>query len=284
MERIKLMVPASCANLGSAFDVLGIAVNLYNVFEFSLSDKDAFICEGKYCSLVNPEKVFQKLDSLSEILGIERPPITLKEVIEIPLSSGLGSSASFVVASIFALNELLDLKFDEGKILNAASLSEGHPDNVAAALFGGCVMLKKRPEGVFWKKLPWPHKWKIVVYLPASSVSTDDSRKILPVAYSRDTVVDQISSAGFLVSGILMEDIEMLKIGMEDRMHQQYRFLISPESKRVFETLKFSTDAAVFLSGSGPAVGVVCESSDELPDIAGAHKMELSVSEGVMFS
>jgi len=276
---VKIRVPASCANLGSAFDVLGVAVNLDNVFEFIPAERDAFVCEGRFCRLINPEDVFRTLDNVCKTLSVERPPLTVKESVKIPLGAGLGSSASFVVASIIALNDLLKLRLSQDELLKLGAAIEGHPDNIAPSLLGGCVLVKQE-ESVYWRRLPWPKHWKITVYMPSSSISTEEARRILPMGYSRETVVKQIASVGFLIYGVLHEDLQALKCGVEDYVHQQYRLLINPEVKRVFEALRTSTNGAVFLSGSGPTVGVVCEMDEELPDVGGTIKFNLKVAQG----
>ncbi|RKX45143.1 MAG: homoserine kinase [Thermotogae bacterium] len=279
MERLKIRVPASCANLGSAFDVLGVAVSLDNVFEFIIAERDTFICEGKFCGLINPEDVFRTLNSLCKTLSVERPPLIIKESVKIPLGAGLGSSASFVVASVIALNELLELRLSKDELLKLGAAIEGHPDNIAPSLLGGCVLVKQE-ESVYWRRLPWPRHWKITVYVPSSSMSTEEARRILPMGYSRETVVKQIASVGFLIYGVLHEDLQAFKYGMEDYIHQQYRLLIKPELKRVFETLKASINGAIFLSGSGPTIGVVCEMDEEPPNVAGTIKFSLKAAHG----
>lgn len=300
MKKIRVKVPASSANLGPGFDVLGIALQLYNeveIEELKAPKKFSIEIEGEGRDTLARDKkniVYQAVEKVYRRIGKKIPPISLRLTNRIPLSRGLGSSASAIIGGMVAANELLGKKLSYEEILEAALVMEGHPDNLVPALVGGlCISYKKdelqaiptlRPsnrgrgglyqsfrrvssavamdnvskaqsnERIRYVKISQLPNWKVVVCIPKYEVSTAKARKILVDKVSRKDVVFNLSRVALLINAFMSGDKCLLETAMEDRLHQTARVKLVPGMDDVFSAAWQAGALGVALSGSGPTI------------------------------
>ena len=251
MNKIKVKVPATSANLGSGFDCVGIAYELYNVFEFEKTDTGLEIlgCESKYATEDNLAYIAYR--AVCERIGVDPSVrITILET-NVPNSRGLGSSATFICAGAFAAYKLHPNSLSHEDVLEICTEIEGHPDNIAPALYGSlcsAVMEKEFTKAVKFSVSPKIH---FTVLIPDFQVKTEDARHQLPELVDRSDAVYNMSRVALLPYAFENGDFDLLKIVTKDRIHQKYR-------KKLFKNIDdikkaaYSCGAASFvISGAG---------------------------------
>ncbi|GGD00248.1 homoserine kinase [Thalassobacillus devorans] len=251
-----IKVPASTANLGPGFDSVGLAVNRYLTLDVSPDSQWSFEAETENLRGLPAGKdnlIYQVAAFVAENhKKSSLPPVNVKLSSDFPMSKGFGSSAAAIVAGIELADYLLDLHLSLKEKARYASLYEGHPDNVAASLYGGLVIgchqekethivLGGRPEV------------DIVAVIPSYEMKTDASRGLLPESFPYAKAVEASSISNVLVASLLQHDWDLAgKMMTEDLFHQPYRTQSIPEWETVM-TLKESLPIyGVAISGAGP--------------------------------
>ncbi len=256
MDTIKIKVPASTSNLGPGFDTLSLALDWYNEFTFKV------IKEGLKITQSNSNKLPEDSTNLvyksfCEVFKKQKktpPGIELDINCQIPLAAGLGSSASAVVSGVLAANTLLDNALTKSEILSLATKLEGHPDNCAAAIYGGLTISVSQDEKVYVSQFPWPKELLVIVVVPDFELPTRISRELLPSKIPYGDATFNVSRTAYLLSSLLNKDWEGLKIGFQDRLHQPFRKDLVPGMEEVLnEGLKKGACGAT-LSGAGPTL------------------------------
>ena len=250
---IKLRVPATTANMGPGFDVIGLALDLYNTFTFSMEGGD---CDRRSMIYEAAKVVFDKA-------GASMEGFFYRVDADIPIARGLGSSATCIVGGMMGANLLLGEPFDQGEILKMASDFEGHPDNVAPALLGGCVISLPTDEGVVYRKINNIDNFATIAAFPDFDLSTAKARAALPKSLSYADTVSNIGHMGFLIHGLENADTEALFFGLEDKIHEPYRSKLIA-GYDVMKTLEESHEGRVLISGAGPTLLFVTEKSADL--------------------
>lgn len=277
---IRVKVPASTSNLGPGFDLLGLALQLYNEVEVERRGEGLEIeieGEGEKSLPRNGENpVFRGIKAVFRRERKKLPGLFIREKNKIPPSRGLGSSGSAWLAGIISGYLLLGKKFSSPQILELAFKLEGHPDNIGASFLGGLVIYL--PPESRWIRLPFPPELKIVVGIPDFPVATQKAREILPSCVSLSDSVFNLSRMGILISSLLKKKWDLIFLGTQDRLHQPYRKRIFPWLEKVFASAKEAGALGVFLSGAGPSVG--CFSRGEEKNIALALEKSFS-QEGI---
>lgn len=270
-QPITVSVPATSANLGPGFDCLGLALDWHNHITVGFSSNgDALSASPQSTVAVPPlpsleslktQLAFTTADAFFGHLGQSRPPLTITIETHVPLSRGLGSSATVVVGVLVGLNHLLGQPLNTQALFNLATQIEGHPDNVAPALLGGlqlCVMEQTgEPKAL---SLPWPTPWGLTAVVPQAPVATHEARSCLPPHYSLAQAVHNAGAVGTLVHALHTANPALLKQALHDELHQPYRAQHQPVFAALLET--FNQDAhkdsgtlwGVTLSGSGSSV------------------------------
>ena len=218
--KFKVSVPATSANVGPGFDMMGIAFDMFNRFTFETGGNELFIsgCEPQFAKAEN-NLVYKTLEKTLQSYGRPVPGMSIHFDTDVPLSSGLGSSSTCIVAGIMAANQIGGLNFDKGEILRIASLIEGHPDNVAPAILGGFVAAIIENDFVYWHEYSISDKLSFYALMPDVRVSTEEARKILPASYSlSDCVATLVVIAGLLI-WTHRKNIERLKNGTESKTY-----------------------------------------------------------------
>ncbi|SMB94488.1 homoserine kinase [Desulfonispora thiosulfatigenes DSM 11270] len=263
-----LKIPATSANLGPGFDCIGMALDLYNFVEFhELNEGMLEIIVEKEGSTELPTDhnnlLFKAYKSVFEYLNKPVMGIHLKLINNIPLSRGLGSSAAAVVGGVLVANKILGEPLTKEELLKLAVKIEGHPDNVAPALFGGIVLSGSNGDQVFYRKISPGVMLKCSVLIPDFHLSTKKARSVLPKMISLQDAIFNVGRMGLLVDALHSENYEMLNIAIEDKLHQPYRSKLIPGLDDIFKLAKELNLLGVSISGAGPTVIVFHKDGDQ---------------------
>ena len=251
-------VPATTANLGPGFDCLGLALNLWNDVRFTLEGDGVVVAVRGEGSEVLPRDatnlVARSFLRLCKEAG-EAAPAGLRIACEvrIPLSSGLGSSSSAIVAGVLGANTLLGRPFDRGRLLELAADIEGHPDNVAAAMLGGLTIVVRNGDRLLTKKILVPEV-HVALAVPRLDFSTRAARDGLPTVVSMKDAVFNLGRTPLVVEALRTGDYELLSQVMDDRLHQASRLKSIPGAPEAWLAAQHAGAAAVAVSGSGPSL------------------------------
>lgn len=256
-----IRTPASSANLGPGFDCFGIAWQLYNEIEFTLSDALEIVgCDEKYCNETNLAYRAYAFTLGKYGLTPDAVKIVFRET-DIPVSRGLGSSSALIAAGVLAADRLHDLSLTEDQLLSAATEIEGHPDNVAPALRGGFTassMVGRNPVTVHF---PLSDKLSFAALVPPFELSTALARGVLPKSVPHADAVFNVSRAALVLRALMDGDAELLGSAMADKLHQPYRLPLIAGSDKAIE-LAFSCGArALCISGAGSTLLAVSDTA-----------------------
>jgi homoserine kinase len=249
-RRRLVKVPASSANLGPGYDVLAAALAMHLELEVEETGRFSVEAEGLDVPLDRTNLCVQAFESL-------RPPdgIAFRIRSEIPPAAGLGSSAAAIVAGLLAADHLYELAQEPEDVLAKAAEIEGHPDNVAAALFGGFVVCAADENGALTStRLDPPQGVEAVVVIPTEQVPTEEARNAIPAQVPLADAVANISAAAELVLGIQRSDLTLIGRGLSDRIHQPHRAHLYPRSMEIVEEAPRMGAIGATISGAGPTV------------------------------
>jgi homoserine kinase len=269
---LHLRLPATSANLGPGFDALGLAMALYltidvapaEVFHIDATGRDADLCGRLEDNLI----LTTYMDVLANA-GILATGLHLKLNNEIPLGMGCGSSAAALLAGVLLANHYGSLNWTSQQILEEACRREGHPDNVAACYLGGMTASALTKEGVVTATFGQDLPWQLLLALPATSLSTKKARALLPAHYSREDTVANIQATALLVAAFAQGRGDLLRMAMQDRLHQPYRMSACPLLPLLLPLTENPAILGVALSGAGPSVLLIAQTSD--------HKLDLTI-------
>ncbi len=253
MNSFKISVPATSANLCIGFDTLGVALDIYNEFEFSESNTDKVLdFDPKFNNdsnlVLTSYKIFFREFNVVYI------PVSIKLIKnDVPESRGLGSSATCIVAGVLAANRISKSNKSDEELLALMTKIEGHPDNVAPAFLGGFVASTMTNNKVYPIKYNISDKLIFNVYISPFKLSTEEARKVLPSAYSRADVVHNLSRIVNLPYALVNGDYNLLKVLLEDKIHEPYRIEIIKGAKELFKSIS-KEDAIPLISGSGSTI------------------------------
>ena len=249
---MKIIVPATSANVGPGFDSVGIAVTRYLTIEV-LEPADAWLIEHDLgAGIPTDEKNLLLSTALSIAPAIQ--PHHIKMTSEVPLARGLGSSSSVIVAGIELANQLANLQLSDAEKLRIATEIEGHPDNVAPAIFGNMVIASYIGEDVQYVTADFP-SCDLVAFVPSYQLRTSDSRNVLPKEWSYKEAVAASSVANVAIAALLKGDLLTAGRSIEsDHFHERYRQSLVKEFPQVKEVAHAHGAYATYLSGAGPTI------------------------------
>jgi homoserine kinase len=261
---VSVKVPATTANLGPGFDTLGLALALYDELEVHVREAPGATVEviGVGAGEVPTDEqnlVVRSIAHTFDAVGVPMPGLDLVAHNVIPHGRGMGSSGAAIVAGVMAAKGLLEgiVEIDSQGLLALANDMEGHPDNVAPALFGGLTIAWVAPEGPRYKKLIVHRGVSPVVMVPEQVMSTALARSLQPVSVPHEDAVFNVSRSALLIAA-LIQSPELLLAATEDKLHQSYRASAMPETDRLITRLRDGGFAAV-VSGAGPSILVLCD-------------------------
>lgn len=260
---VLVKVPATTANLGPGFDTLGLALSLYDELVVTARREPGATVEvhGVGAGEVPTDETNLVVRSIAytfEQHGVALPGLDLVARNSIPHGRGMGSSGAAIVSGIMAAKGLLEgiVEIDAQGLLALATALEGHPDNVAPALFGGLTIAWMTPEGPRHKKLIVHRGVSPLVAVPIeSSMSTALARSLQPQSVPHEDAIFNVSRSALLIAA-LIQSPELLLAATEDKLHQSYRASAMPETDALIRVLRADGLAAV-VSGAGPSILVL---------------------------
>ena len=268
--KVKVKVPATTANFGPGFDCLGMALPLYN--EITV-EETVMPGSGVNIQIVNKNNddgvlfiptdenniVYKSIELLYNSIGMTPSELKITIDTNIPLTRGLGSSASVIIGGVMAANRLLGEPADEAAILTIAREVEGHLDNIVPAYAGGfCLSADEDDGNIIYQKLNWSKDWKINICVPDFELATNISRSVLPENYKLKDVTYNLSHLGLLLKACENEDSELLKKALKDKLHEPYREKLVVGLDKIRDKFKNNTDVyGTVLSGAGPSIAVI---------------------------
>ncbi|HVA25812.1 MAG TPA: homoserine kinase [Chloroflexota bacterium] len=264
-----VQVPATSANLGPGFDCLGLALNLYlrvscqtggDGLRIHASDPEIATDAGNL--------VFRAIEAAFEAAGQPVPALELDIDNGIPLSRGLGSSSAAIIGGVALANALLGEPFDRDRLLEIALPLEGHPDNIAPALFGGLAVSSVDGDRVLAVPVRLRRPPRIVLFIPDFKMSTAEARRVLPDSVPRADAIFNTGRSSLLVAALAAGDFSVLRWAMDDRLHQPYRGAIFPALPKLIEAALEAGAAGCAMSGAGSTVIAFCEGDTK--DVAAA--------------
>lgn len=298
--KISVKVPATTANIGPGFDCMGMALPLYNTITIeetvlpgtgieinAITDEnstDTIIPE--HTPLDENSIIYKAVELLYNSIGQNPSELKITVQSQIPIARGLGSSASVIVGGLIAANELLGRPADEVALLSIATEVEGHPDNITPAIVGGLVLSSLEDDGrIVYSKLDWPDEWDVTVCIPDFELSTEISRSVLPSEVSRADAVFNAKRLGMFVQAVNTKDAELMKLALQDRLHQPYRMKLVPGLDKIIENLRHEENVlGCVLSGAGPSILIVSQKNnlDKIKNIVRETWESLNVKVNIM--
>jgi homoserine kinase len=259
---VVVKVPATTANLGPGFDTLGLALAHYDNLKVEVQETPGVFVEvhGIGAGEVPTDEsnlVVRAIAHTFAAYDIPLPGLRLTADNKIPHGRGMGSSGAAIVSGIMAAKGLLEgiVEIDSDALLVLATQMEGHPDNVAPALFGGLTIAWMQPDGPRHKKLMVHRGVSPMVFVPEHAMSTALARSLQPESVPHEDAVFNLSRSALLIAA-LIQSPELLLVSTEDKLHQSYRSAAMPETSRLITLLRDNGFAAV-VSGAGPSILVL---------------------------
>jgi homoserine kinase len=250
VRRRLVRVPASSANLGPGYDVLAAAVSLFLELEVEEAGEFSFDAGGLDVPGDRGNLVVRAFEALHPADGI-----AFRLHSEIPLARGLGSSAAAIVAGLFAADHLYELALSREEVLARATEIEGHPDNVAAAIYGGFVICGEGEGGALSAaRFDPPGGLEGIAAIPSEEVSTERARSAIPMEIPLADAVANVAAASRLVLGLQRADLDLVAAGLADRIHQGRRRELYPRSMGLVDDARDLGALGATISGAGPTV------------------------------
>lgn len=252
---IKIKVPATSANLGSGFDSLGLALDMYNEVYMEEADEISIMTLDKTkipCDQNN--LIYASAKILYEECGKKIPGMRIKQLNNIPMSRGLGSSSACIIAGLLGANRFLGNPLDKHDLINLAAKIEGHPDNTTPALTGGLVASAIDAGKVYSVTVPVSKGISFAVMIPPFELKTELARKALPDKYTRQDAVFNLSRSALMTASLFSGSMENLRVAVSDKIHQPYRFSLIKGADYVFRISYELGSFGTYISGAGPTI------------------------------
>jgi homoserine kinase len=261
MKNIHVRIPATSANLGPGFDTLGMALSFYDEYQAEVIDSGLeIVVLGEGVNDIPTDSsnlIYKTIEWVFQKVGKPVPGLRITCQNNIPHGRGMGSSGAAVAGGVMLAAGLLapEIELSEQQLLEFATDLEGHPDNVAPALFGGLTIAWVDDQGPHHKKLAVHRGLSPLVLVPPHQMSTKLARSLQPESVPHTDAVFNVSRSALLVAA-LTQSPELLMAATEDRLHQNYRASAMPETNELISLLRASNHPAV-VSGAGPSVLVL---------------------------
>ncbi|NJN88661.1 MAG: homoserine kinase [Leptolyngbyaceae cyanobacterium SL_7_1] len=261
MPTVSVQVPATTSNIGSGFDCIGAAFTLYNQFTYQVAaDSDSPLTiavtgiEAPRVKTDDSNLAYQSFLRLYQHIGQTPPAVKMAIALGVPLSRGLGSSATAIVGGLVGANVLAGSPLSQAEIMELAITIEGHPDNVVPALLGGCRLAAVDHQQWAICDIPWHTEVVPIVAIPDFEVSTAEARRVLPSQYSRADAIFNVSHLGLLIRGLETGQGDWLRVAMDDRIHQPYRQSLIQGYEAVRSAALTAGAYGLVISGAGPTL------------------------------
>jgi homoserine kinase len=259
---IVVRAPATSANLGSGFDCLGVALDLWN---------EVAAARGGSPADANSNLILRAARTVYEEVDAEYPGFELQCTNCIPFGRGLGSSAAAIVSGLLIGNRCLGDPLDERALVRLATRIEGHPDNVVPCLLGGArVATVDHNDDVVEARIPIALELVAVVFVPDQTVPTAHARGLLPPAVPLSDALFNVARSSLLVAALASGRAEVLAEATRDRLHQSYRLALFPAGATLLEVAMQTGALGAFTSGAGPSVLALCGDASTASQVAAA--------------
>jgi homoserine kinase len=254
---LELVLPATSANLGPAFDAAALAFALFLKVRATLANEFSVTARGRdreICGRVENHLILTTYREVLQTAGKPVRPLALDIDNDIPIGKGCGSSAAARLAGIALAVHFGKLRWPDSRIVGEASRREHHPDNAAACWMGGLAVARMSAESEAQVASVIPKgKWPLLLAVPDEALATEEARRVLPSEYSRADAVTNVQNSMLLLSAFMQGRRDLLASALEDRMHQPYRARLCPLLP-VLQKLKAGGILGAVLSGAGPSV------------------------------
>jgi len=273
---LDLVLPATSANLGPAFDAAALAFGLFLKIRATPADEFSITARGRDAEICSRVENHLILTTYREVLQDAGKPVrrlALHIANEIPIGKGCGSSAAARLAGIALAAHFGKLRWSDSRIVGEASRREHHPDNAAACWMGGLAVARMSAEGEAQVACVIPKgKWPLLLAVPDEALATEEARQVLPSEYSRADVVINVQNSMLLLAAFVQGRRDLLASALDDRMHQPYRAPLCPLLPAL-QKLEAGTPGILgaVLSGAGPSVLIF------LDDKVGAERAKAQV-------
>lgn len=271
LTSVTVRVPATSANMGPGFDTLGVALSLYNTLTFTRSDTPSVTgCDTRFAGGDN--LALRAFRATCTHVGVIPPAVALHIRADVPASRGLGSSATMIVGGILGADRLLQLGLTDREHFRLATAMEGHPDNVAPALYGGCTASLLDGEEPYTARIPVHPAYRFCAFIPDFETGTRQARAVLPDSVPRADAVYNVAHVATLLPALAAGNDRLLSLSLSDRLHESYRRTLIPGFDRVKREAFAAGAVAFFLSGSGSTLMAIYR------DPAFPHAMEQALA------
>ncbi len=244
---IVVRAPATSANLGSGFDCLGMALDLWNEVVATPASLDTA-----------PDLTERAAQAVFEAVGAPLQRFALQSKNDVPQGRGLGSSATAIACGLLIANRCLGDALPESTLLDIATRLEGHPDNVVPCLLGGVQVATTDAAGrVAHARVPLPRPLRVVVFVPEQHILTTDARALLPRSVPFEDALFNVARSSLLIAALASGDLALLEEATRDRLHQPYRLPLYPAGSTLFDAAMQAGALAVYTSGAGPSVSAL---------------------------
>lgn len=256
MDRVTVLAPATTANMGPGFDCIGMALDMWNELTVERGSFHIDI-EGEGAEELPEDArnlVVTGVEAAFHAVGKEVPSLRYHCKNRVPHGRGLGSSSAAIVSGLIAGNALSGAGLTNDDFVKLAADIEGHPDNVAPAIYGCCIVGVHDGEKWIIDEVPVPEELTAVLYVPEVLTNTHESRARLPERVSRSDAVYNIGRAAMLIGAFHKGKFDLLKQATQDRLHQPLRGQAFPALPRLIKAALNGGAHGAFLSGAGPSV------------------------------
>jgi homoserine kinase len=271
-KSFEVCLPASTSNLGPGFDCFGLALKLYLTVRCAVGPAGAEPCrvrttgakENRALARNASNLIYRAMAFAARRESMPLPPVDLIVHNEIPLASGLGSSAAAIVAGIKLCGLIAERELSDDAIRNCATEFEGHPDNVTATLCGGFVASCVQTDGaVLTARFDWPTHIRVVVVSPRSQLPTHVARAALPRSVSRSDAVHNLQRSAVFIAALAQQRYDLFWEAMRDRLHQPRRESLVPGLKEALTLPRMPGLLGVALSGAGPSIVALVDDNEK---------------------
>ena len=261
---IKIQIPATSANLGSGFDCLGVALNMYNYI--CIEEDDTINISSKDDIKIPTDKtnlIYESAQRLYEECGKKLPGLSIIQENNIPMTRGLGSSSACIVGGLIGANRFLGSPLSRNDLVNLACKIEGHPDNTTPALLGGLVTSAMENGRVYSVSVPVAEHIRFGVFIPPFELKTETARGALPNEYSRENAVYNLSRSALMTAALFSGSLDNLRVAVQDSLHQPFRKKFIKGIDTVFRMSYELGSYGTYISGAGPSIIAIIDDTLE---------------------
>lgn len=256
---MKIRIPATSANLGPGFDSLGLALKLYNTYEFKESEETRLIEKYQSADIEN-NLIYKSYKEGFKAFGEKVRPVEIRVDAQIPRSRGLGSSSACIVAGITMAYMMMERELDRMEIFRLANKLEGHPDNVCPCIFGGLNTSLASQDRIYREEIEIKNPYKFTAIIPDYKLNTREARKVLPEKIKIEDATYNLGRLALLIASLSKGKDENLKEAFKDSLHQPYRGKLIASYDELMDFLS-SLSLASYLSGAGPTIMAVTDNN-----------------------